>query len=272
MVQGIYSRRQLEALGVTHKIQIRRLIEDGRLRRLTKGWYADATADPVVCRALENNLRPGCLTACRMHGLWTPASKVPHYLYPRTAHRPRLEQVVLHRVLHQLETVLPTVVESIEQVIRHHDVEASLIVLESAVNLRMLTYAEAKTILQNGGKRKDAVLRHLRPGAQSGSETRVRLFLQQARSKVASQVFIPAIGRVDLLVGKSLIIECDSRAHHSNPKDYHHDRQRDAAAFALGYTVIRLSYEQIWYDWENTKSFLKRMLATGRHLSEPRTI
>ena len=37
----------------------------------------------------------------------------------------------------------------------------------------------------------------------------------------------------------------------------------------LGYRVLRLSYEQIHHDWENTRLVLLRLLRSGLHLAEP---
>lgn len=46
-------------------------------------------------------------------------------------------------------------------------------------------------------------------------------------------------------------------------------RRRDLVAWRLGYRVLRLSYEQIHHDWENTRLVLLRLLRSGLHLAEP---
>lgn len=107
---------------------------------------------------------------------------------------------------------------------------ASLIVTESAVNLGLIGEPAARDLLGSAPAAKRASLTHFMLGAGSGSETRVRLFLQQRRFTVRPQVFIPGVGRVDLLVGESLIIECDSEQHHAAGARYRMDRVRDLAS------------------------------------------
>ncbi len=107
--------------------------------------------------------------------------------------------------------------------------------------------------------------------AESGSETRVRLFLQQLNIPVAAQAVIDGVGRVDLLVGNNLIIECDSDEHHRSKEAHHKDRTRDLAARDLGYQTIRLSYRQIWFDWDATRESLLTTIRTRRHLRGPRS-
>src|SRR5665647_786535 len=74
--------------------------------------------------------------------------------------------------------------------------------------------------------------------------------------KVRPQVVIPGVGRVDLLVGESLIIECDSHAHHTGETNYRGDRRRDLSATADDYRVVRLTWEQCFLTWPTTTSCL----------------
>lgn len=104
--------------------------------------------------------------------------------------------------------------------------------------------------------------------AESGSETRVRLFLQMRRIPVRIQVKISGMeGRVDLVVGDRLVIECDSHKHHSTPEDQLRDRKRDLALRALGYENIRLAYPQIWgLEWEETMQHILNEVRKRRHI------
>ena len=101
--------------------------------------------------------------------------------------------------------------------------------------------------------------------AESGSETRVRRYLERKGVTVKAQVRIDSIGRVDLVVGNSLIIECDSMAHHGSVEGYHRDRERDANALQLGYRVLRLTWEQIWLRWDETKQLLDQLTSSRFH-------
>jgi len=80
------------------------------------------------------------------------------------------------------------------------------------------------------------------------SATIIRLRLRARGIRLRSQVDIPGVGRVDFLVGDRLIIEADSVEHHL-PK-YQSDRTRDRVATAMGYLMIRLTYEDVVYHWD----------------------
>lgn len=139
-------------------------------------------------------------------------------------------------------------------------------VLESAVHKALLSTDLADTLIRAAPVHKQRTLRFFDGDAGSGSETRVRLFLQQHRYHVRSQQQIAGVGAVDLLVGRALIIECDSAAHHT---DHREDRRRDLAARELGYSTLRLSYSQIHKTWSKTSAKLLRILRTGEHLTPP---
>lgn len=60
-----------------------------------------------------------------------------------------------------------------------------------------------------------------------------------------------------------LVIECDSKAHHTSAKNYAEDRARDLTLLALGYVVVRLTYEQILNQWADTEKKLLRIVAAA---------
>ncbi len=83
--------------------------------------------------------------------------------------------------------------------------------------------------------------------AESGTETLVRLMLLGLGCTVELQVAFQGIGRVDLLVDGWLVVECDSRAHHSSWEQQRKDHERDLALAARGYAVLRIVAEDILY-------------------------
>ena len=52
------------------------------------------------------------------------------------------------------------------------------------------------------------------------------------------------MGRVDLLVGTKVVVEVNSELWHSTAVQRAEDYRRDLALARLGYTVIRVSYDQ----------------------------
>lgn len=249
------------------RAQVSAAIDAGTLVEVVRGWVAYPTADSLVIEAVEKGGRLGCLSGCRVHGLWTPDHSEPHIIIGRGEKRRRS---AWHRHTSALpgEAVFP-VAECIAQVIRHHSPEEALMVLESAVQKGLVTRMEAEVLIADCSSAKQNALRFFDPRAESGSETRVRMWLQQVRVQVRPQVQIPGVGRVDLVVGNSLIVECDSERHHKYTEE---DYARDLAAKALGFETLRLSYRQIFLEWDDTKEHLLRRLSTKAHLKHPKPL
>lgn len=75
---------------------------------------------------------------------------------------------------------------------------------------------------------------------------------------------------MDLLVGRSWVIECDSREHHDDPLSYDEDHARDLYLASMGFTVTRLSWEQVFLRWADTEKSLLAILSKGDHLRDAR--
>lgn len=263
MLTGVISAAELAARGVGRK-ELQARLDAGTLQRVAHGWYATASALRPVVHAVQQRGRIGCLTGCALHGLWTPEHGPPHVIVGRGHGK-------VEEHWHRHHGPLPAspvfdLHQCLEQVVRHHDPESVLMVLESAIDRQLISMASAEALTATASLRKQSTLQFLDAGAGSGTETRVRLFLQRRQFHVRTQVWIPGVGRVDMIVGRSLILECDSRAHHSDPEE---DRRRDLAARLLGYDTLRLSYRQVFREWEETKLTLREVLSTGAHLRPP---
>ena len=251
---------------------IREALTLGSLRRLTRGWYdaGGSSADELAAAAAGGRI--GCLTGLRDHGVWVPPTTHPHIITPRWL--PAGVTGVQHSLPRAASwapgVIRYDVVECLRHVLRHHDVETSLIVLESACNLRLVSVTTVGDLIAECPAPIAEQLTRFDPRSESGSETRVRLFLERLGYPVRPQVSIRGVGRVDLLVGESLIIECDSHAHHTGETQYQNDRSRDLNALAGGYRVVRLTWEQIFLTWASTQTLLLTHLRTRRYRRAPR--
>lgn len=267
MDPNILTYEQLLEAGYT-RASIDDALERGVLQRLRRGWYAQLGALPDAISAVRAGCYLGCLSGCRAHGLWVPSLHQVHAVYPRGARTKAIPGVVLHP--HQ-SAAPPTAVwpleDCLEQVIRNHDVESALIVVESAVDKGLIIQDEAEAMVR---ATRHGDLRRYLSYAKSGSETRVRLFFQQRRVPVRSLVQIPGVGEVDLLVGDRLIVECDSEAHHTSMANRFVDGNRDLNAHLDHYQRIRLGYLQIWTDWAATKVGLESTIRQRRHIARQR--
>lgn len=106
--------------------------------------------------------------------------------------------------------------------------------------------------------------------AESGTETLVRLWLQACGIRFRAQAPIAEIhGRVDFLIGGRLIIEVDSRAHHLGA-GYQADRTRDQVLHALGYRVIRVTYDDVHRNWDAAAASILAIGARDEHRGVPK--
>ncbi|MGC3952866.1 MAG: hypothetical protein QM804_01200 [Propionicimonas sp.] len=245
-------------------------VASGQLRRIGHGWYAAPAADNSVVRAVQLGGRLGCLSACGAHGLWVPPGQDLHVTFNRRAPGSMPPGVVGHhdRELGSEPAVRP-LLSALTEVVRNHDTETALIVLDSAINRGMVTEADVICLANECPKPKRRVLRYLDGRADSGTETRVRYFFQRRGVPVEPQVYVPSVGRVDLRVGRSLLIECDSWAHHTGEENYRKDRGRDLILIPDANRVLRLTFEQVFYQWPATQLALIRMVRARLHRPLP---
>lgn len=267
MESNIFTYEQLLAAGQTPS-SIREALEQESLVRLRRGWYAREGASREVMSALKAGAYLGCLSGCKYHGLWVPSHTGVHAVYG-SGRKPRARPGV---TLHRFGAPAPAspvwpLEDCLAQVIRRHDVETSLIVVESAVEKRFITQDEAESFLK---RTPHGDLRRYLARARSGSETRVRLFFQLRGVPVKSLVVIKGVGEVDLRVGSRLIVECDSEAHHTSEAARYTDATRDLNSHLSYYDRIRLAYRQIWHHWPATQVGLSAVLKQRRHLYRKR--
>lgn len=265
----VRTRRELEDAGYGRRA-IERLVAEGTIIALGRGYYATGDTPAAVLRALRHGHRVTCVDALNLYGFWVPTSRGDHRAALRSA---RLYiapggDVVLHapilRSWPDPHPVLPLPL-ALEHAVHCLDADGAAIVLESGLHLKLIDASAVQAATASLSQRRQASIFPLRGDAESGTETRVRRGLTRAGVRMRSQVWVEGIGRVDLLVGERLIIECDSVAHHAGVEDFHRDRLRDLTAHRLGYTVVRLTWEQVMLDWDHTLATLLAMIRAGVH-------
>ncbi|MGA7148161.1 MAG: DUF559 domain-containing protein [Microbacterium sp.] len=92
----------------------------------------------------------------------------------------------------------------------------------------------------------------------------MRLMLRAFGLSFEVQVVIDRVGRVDFVVEGWLIIECDSRAHHSDWESQRRDRRRDQAAAALGFATFRPIAEDIMWRSAEVREALAGLVTARR--------
>ena len=71
--------------------------------------------------------------------------------------------------------------------------------------------------------------------------------IRSAGLSVQSQVYIPDVGKVDLLIDGWLVIEIDGYAHHSTREQFRNDRRRANLLAEKGFVLLRFSYEDVMH-------------------------
>ena len=103
-----------------------------------------------------------------------------------------------------------------------------------------------------------------KPGSESGTESLSRQRFEAIGLVVRQQVPIPEVGDVDMRIGRTLVIEVDGWAYHSDPVAFENDRRRDALISAQRLVPLRFSYNKVMYDWPFVERIVLTCLANER--------
>lgn len=293
-IKGIVHRSRLRARGVMRG-DLERWAVQGAVASI-QPWYVTADAPADLVALLRLGVRPTCLDAAALHGLWIPPHPGTHVFRPRSSARREALDVARARqvrrrdglpwdaaplqplVLHTPEgRFWPDAdpVPDLSLVLTHAGhclpVVKTAVLLESALHRGLATRHEVDRIIASLPHRKARSLVRVRSDAESGTETTVRWWFESIGVSVRPQVRFPdGRRRMDLLVGRSWVIECDSREFHDDPVAYDDDRERDLHLAAHGYRVTRLTWSQVFLRWDRTEQMLRAILGLGEHLLSPR--
>lgn len=263
---GILTIADLRRKGM-RKTTIARAVHDGSLARIRRGWYSEPQASQPAIAAVRVG---GVLTAGSAsphHGLWTPESDKIHVLVARNASRLRMPDpgddsqptVCLHWAPGKLATkVVADPLQLIVDALHCCGLETAVVLADSALNVGVLRLAQLQAVVPE-------VARWCDPKSQSGTETFTRLRLCRKGISVRSQVSIGGVGRVDLVVGERLVIECDSKAFHEGYRSTR-DYDRDMELIRQGYLVLRLKYRHVMFEWPSVESLILEIVRARRHL------
>lgn len=105
--------------------------------------------------------------------------------------------------------------------------------------------------------------------AESGTETMVRLWLEENKIPFVQQFIFNENQRADFLIGKRLILEVDSVTHHTSREQQQRDHDRDQYFHSLGYIVFRVTYDDVTKNWGVVSIRLMAIIARGDHLHRP---
>ncbi|MBD7956455.1 type IV toxin-antitoxin system AbiEi family antitoxin domain-containing protein [Microbacterium sp. Sa4CUA7] len=265
----VFRRGELLASGYS-PTGLTRAVRRGAVLRPRGGAYLHPETAQDVVDAVRVGGRLACVSELARLGVYVRDSGVLHVHLSHGASRLRdLPRAArrhwrpLHRCPHPADASVE-VFDALIQAIGCQDPADAVATIDSALHLRLLRADELDELFRHVDARK----RHLRGlvdgRSEAGTETLVRLMLRAFRVTVDLQVVFVGVGRVDLVVDDWLVIECDSRAHHSEWEAQRRDRRRDQALAARGYCVYRPIAEDILYRPESVVAALRGLLGRPR--------
>jgi hypothetical protein len=137
---------------------------------------------------------------------------------------------------------------------------AAIASIDSALNKGLIREEHVATIF-GALPAKYRVLARLVDGrAQSGPETLVRLMLIGLGCVVDLQVRFEGVGFVDIVADGWLVVECDSRQHHSSWEQQVKDYTRDLKLAQRGSSVLRLTARDIMEHPEEVLAALRGLI------------
>jgi hypothetical protein len=264
---GIATTRALRGAGLRDS-EIRTAVRRGSLVRIRQGVVATPGCDPVVLAAARIGGRLAGASAARTLGFWSPPRRDLVVEVPRGAHVPPTSATVVRGPAGPARYGVSTATELVGQILRSEPPHVAVAVLDSIVRRSGMTRVDLEFAAAGLPKRLRRWLMFVDPRAESGTESIVRVLLAVDGIVATPQVRVPFsdLERLDLIVGDRLVIECDSRAHHSTPAELDRDNARDLMLTALGFLVIRIRYRAAVGDPKGVVAAVRAMVDAGLHL------
>ena len=262
---GVVRTRTLLENGVS-KHRVARAVSDGKLVRIRKGWVASPQADSALVFAAGAGLMLSCLTQARRLGIWVREADPRHFAVPRPGAEVRPDGARLHYGKPLIPRERFALVDSVENVlglIAHcQPFEDAVAAWDPALNRKLIDRSVLERLPLDGTAR--AVLAQTTPFADSGLETYVRLRLRRFGVRIMWQSWLYG-HHVDFLIGERLVLQIDG-AHHTG-RQRTSDIAHDAVLRLRGFTVLRVSYEQVMFRWPEVQALVMDAVAQGLHLA-----
>lgn len=269
---GIVTRTQLLASGMSRST-LRTMLDSRQIIRLDRSRFALPGTEPDIVAAISAGGTLTCLSGLRHYGVSIIGDNFVHVRRPirrRRYHALGEDVVECLAPPRWPDHPLDGIDSALWVAITNHSDEDVMVALDSILNRRLRTRSELHDVLEGHSKRAQRLLAKADARSESPLESVVRHRLNSRGIHTSSQVTIPGLGRVDLLVGRSLIIETDGYEFHAGRDTFREDRRRDRVAIALGYCVVRLTWEQVFGDWPAVLSDISAIINSRRHRRPPR--
>lgn len=235
---GVVRAKHLAMAGVSNA-QLQTALARGEVSRIARGVYASDGADSTLRSIRALPAEPACVSAALIAGLWVV--RVPGQPHVAVPHSRTYPGFLCHRTASP-----PTLLDSVVMAMRCLPEPDGLAVVESAIALQKVSMSAVRARL--GGRsdaRERAILSLVVPHSQSLLECLARYFLRRAGFHVESQVNVPGMGHLDLMVDGRLGIETDGAEYHMDKQSFEEDRRRWNVTTRLGIPTLAVSYSLV---------------------------
>jgi hypothetical protein len=232
---GVARAKYLAAAGVSD-FQLKAALASGAVSRVARGVYAVPGADEQLIAIRSLPAEPACVTKAQLQGLWVLEPPLqPHVALTHSRSYPGY---VCHR-----STVPPTILDTVIQSLRCLPELDGLVIAESAVVLKGVPIAALRQRLSGRNDvRERRIVAGIVPQSQSIIECLARYLLRKAGFHVESQVNVPGMGHLDLMVDGRLGIETDGAGFHMDKASFEEDRRRWNITTRRGIPTLVVSY------------------------------
>lgn len=239
---------------------------------MRRGVYATLDACPLSVAAAAHGGALACVSAARHLDLWVLEHEPRTHVWMGPGGHRRHDEgcgCIEHWDDGPSRDAFgtPSIPRILRQVLGCLGVEALFVALESARRQRRITRTGLDWLRANTNAVGRKAIALSRSDADSGLESLLRWRLRAHRLRVRTQVKIPGVGRVDVLIGERLIVETDGRDNHDGGSQRHRDLVRDARAAAQGYRTLRFDYALVVHDWDLVEAAIIGAIVAGHHLA-----
>jgi very-short-patch-repair endonuclease len=252
----VVSTRRLLAAGVTAR-RLERWVADGSILRLRPGTYACAHLDDEAVIAATAGTRLDCVSLlARIPEAWT--GRAHHGIHVRAPVGRHVGSLPPDAVIHRPRVGEPGIVGALISASRCLDPVDWLACVESLLHLARIDERALEILAAAVRGSARPMLGRLDRDAESGLETHARCRLQDAGFAVETQVRVPGVGRLDLVVEGRVAVETDGRRWHEHR--FLEDRTKDLRIEAWGIRVLRIAPVHIFDEWAETLATIERMV------------
>ncbi|PZU38424.1 MAG: DNA/RNA helicase [Microbacterium sp.] len=248
--------------------RIAKEVASGSVAVTARFWLHLPSLAPDLVRAMRLGGRVTCVSALQTLGLWVPHRASGQHLAVHPHSGRSAPGTILHRHVgpvtappHSLIDPVENVLARVATCLARADARA---IWDSALNRTVVTAAHLRAVAWTS-----SVARELAMTASGAPDSGLES-LTIHRLALRGVVALPQVSilghPVDLLIGRSLVVQLDGLAFHQ-AADRRRDNAHDRALRLAGYTVLRYDYVEIHEEWPRVEAEIMRAMAQRLHLA-----